>query len=87
MKRSRYHAIVRLNDVRTVGSNAGRTVTVEQVEEGVWVIKASRVIPENEVWLHSSSASKKLSRAIDWAEKNPTPFSLPKPLSFRRGRR
>ena len=73
-------------DVKTVGSsgqislgkqNAGRTVTVEQVEEGVWVIKASRVIPENEVWLHNSSVSNKLTRAIDWAEKNPAkPSSL-----------
>ena len=28
--------------------HAGRIVTVEAVEEGVWVIRTARVIPENE---------------------------------------
>lgn len=67
-------------EVKTIGSsgqislgkqNAGRTVTVEQVDDGVWLVKAARVIPENEMWLHREPASSRLTRAIDWAEKNP----------------
>ena len=66
-------------EVKTVGSsgqislgkqNAGRTVTLEELEEGVWLIKAARIIPENELWLHRPAASKTLARAIDWAEKH-----------------
>jgi hypothetical protein len=66
--------------LKTIGSSgqislgkqhAGRTVTVEQIEEGVWLVKASRVIPENELWLHRLPVKEKLSRAIQWAEKNP----------------
>jgi hypothetical protein len=66
--------------LKTIGSSgqislgkqhAGRTVTVEQIEEGVWLVKASRVIPENELWLHRPSVKEALSRAIQWAEKNP----------------
>ena len=66
-------------DVKTIGSSgqislgkeyAGRTVAVEEVEQGVWLIKSVRVIPENELWLHTPSAGKKLSRATEWAELN-----------------
>jgi hypothetical protein len=66
-------------DVKTIGSsgqislgkqNAGRTVTLEELEDGVWLIKASRIIPENELWLHRPDASKALAMAIDWAEKH-----------------
>ncbi len=66
--------------IKTVGSSgqislgkqhAGRTVTVEEVEHGVWLIKTARVIPDNELWLHSPSTGDRLSRAIRWAEKNP----------------
>ena len=83
-------------DVKTVGSsgqislgkhNAGRTVTVEQIEDGVWVIKAARVIPETELWLHSSSASRNLTRAIDWAERNPARSSSLDALERRLARR
>lgn len=67
-------------DVKTIGSSgqisfgkqhAGRTVTVEEIEDGVWLVKAARVIPENELWLHRQPAADKLSRAIEWAEKHP----------------
>lgn len=67
-------------DVKTIGSSgqislgkqhAGRTVTVEQVEEGVWVVKAAKVIPENELWLHTPGAKAKIDRGIRWAEEHP----------------
>ncbi len=66
-------------EVKTIGSsgqisfgkqNAGRTVTVEEVEEGVWLVKTARVVPENELWLHTPSARKTLDQAVEWAEKN-----------------
>ncbi len=83
-----YHAVERheLADIKTIGSsgqislgkqNAGRTVTLEEIEEGVWLIKAARIIPENELWLHRPSAGQTLTRAIDWAEKHaPKPSRL-----------
>ena len=67
-------------EVKTIGTSgqislgkefAGRTVTVAQVEDGVWVVKTARVIPENELWLHTPEMSKKLTKAIRWAEENP----------------
>jgi len=67
-------------EIKTIGSsgqislgkeNAGRTVMVEQVDEGVWLIKSARVIPESELWLHTPGAAETLSRSIQWAEKHP----------------
>ena len=66
-------------EIKTIGSSgqlslgkehAGRTVTVENVEEGVWLIRTARVIPENEMWLHTPRMRKSLDRAVAWAEKN-----------------
>ena len=63
--------------VKTIGSsgqislgkeNAGRPVTVEEIEAGVWLIKSAQVIPDNEIWLHSPEVRDTLSRAITWAE-------------------
>jgi hypothetical protein len=67
-------------EVKTIGSSgqisfgkqhAGQTVTVEEIEKGVWLVKAARVIPENELWLHSPSARRTLDRAVAWAAANP----------------
>jgi hypothetical protein len=67
-------------DVKTIGTSgqislgkqhAGRTVTVEEIEKGVWVVKVARVIPENELWIHSPSARRTLDRAVAWAAENP----------------
>ena len=83
-------------DVKTIGSSgqislgkqhAGRTVSVEEIEEGVWVIKAARIIPENELWLHGPSVRDTLSRAIEWAEKNPPRVSDPDALERKLARR
>jgi hypothetical protein len=83
-------------EVNTIGSSgqislgkqhAGRTVTVEEVEDGVWVIKAARVIPESELWLHSKSARELLDRAVDWAAKNPARASDPEKLARKLARR
>lgn len=83
-------------DVKTIGSSgqislgkqhAGRTVTVEEIENGVWLIKAARIIPENEMWLHDPSVSEALDRAIDWAEKHPPRKSDIETLARKLGKR
>jgi hypothetical protein len=75
-----YHGGMRGPEVKTIGSSgqislgkefAGRTVMVEQIEDGVWIIKSARVIPENELWLHTPEMSKKLTEAVRWAEEHP----------------
>lgn len=48
--------------------HAGRTVAVEEIEDGVWLIKAGELIPANERWLHSPEVAERLDRAIAWAE-------------------
>jgi hypothetical protein len=67
-------------DVKTIGlsgqislgkQHAGRTVTVEEIEKGVWMVKAAKVIPENELWIHSPSSRRTLDRAVAWAAENP----------------
>lgn len=50
---------------------AGRDVLVEEIETGVWLIKAGSFIPDNERWLHAPEAAAKLDRAVAWAESNP----------------
>ncbi|MBW1801830.1 MAG: hypothetical protein JRJ85_13990 [Deltaproteobacteria bacterium] len=50
---------------------AGRDVIVEKVEEGVWVIKTGRFIPDSEKWLHQPEVSKSIDEAVSWAEDHP----------------
>ena len=65
--------------VKTIGASgqisfgkqhAGRTVTVEEIEEGVWLVRTARIVPDNELWLHQPAAKQTLDRAIEWAEKH-----------------
>ncbi len=67
-------------EIKTIGNSgqislgkehAGRTVTVEQVERGVWVVKTARVVPDNETWLHRPDVRDAIDRASDWAENHP----------------
>lgn len=48
---------------------AGRDVLVEEIEAGVWLIKAGSFIPDSERWLHAPKAAAKLDRAVAWAER------------------
>ncbi len=48
---------------------AGRTVLIEQLEEGVWLIKTSQIIPDSEQWMHEEPAKGQIDRAIQWAGK------------------
>lgn len=64
-------------EIKTIGAsgqislgkhNAGKTVTVDELEPGVWLIKTARVIPDNELWLHTPEAQDKLERGLRWLE-------------------
>ncbi|UOF91381.1 hypothetical protein LSG31_03760 [Fodinisporobacter ferrooxydans] len=66
--------------IKTIGSNgqislgkeyAGRTVLVDELEPGVWIIKAGQFIPDNEQWLFAPEVQKDLDEAIEWAENHP----------------
>lgn len=70
---------MRAQDVRTIGSSgqislgkeyAGKQVLIEEIEEGVWLIKTAKVIPQSEMWMHEEPASSRIDKAIKWAEKN-----------------
>jgi hypothetical protein len=82
--------------VKTIGSSgqisfgkqhAGRTVIVEEVEDGVWLVRAARVVPDNELWLHEPAVKKTLDQATEWAEKNPPAASDLNKLEKRLKRR
>ena len=72
------HNTVVTTEIKTIGPSgqislgkeyAGRTVTVEELERGVWMIKAAQVIPDSEMWLHTPEARASLDRALEWSEK------------------
>lgn len=51
--------------------HAGKTVIVDEIEPGVWIVKIGRFIPDSERWLHRPEDAAKLAEAIAWAEANP----------------
>ncbi|MEK6725154.1 MAG: hypothetical protein AABY54_01185 [Deltaproteobacteria bacterium] len=64
--------------VKTIGSSgqislgkeyAGRPVLIEEIEQGVWLIKTARIIPDSEMWMHEEPAKSRIEKAIKWAEK------------------
>jgi hypothetical protein len=70
--------------IRSIGSSgqislgkefAGRQVLVETPEPGVWVIRTTTVIPDNEKWLYTPSLKKDLTSALAWAQKTPAKAS------------
>lgn len=65
--------------IKTVGASgqislgkeyAGRSVIVEEIEKGVWIIKTAQIIPDNEVWMHQEPIKSRIEKAISWAKKN-----------------
>lgn len=65
--------------VKVIGANgqislgkefAGKTVVIEIVRAGVWVIKSGQFMPDSEQWVHASDHMPKLETALEWAEKN-----------------
>ncbi len=65
--------------IKTIGASgqislgkeyAGRHIIIEEIEEGVWLIKTANVIPDNEIWMHEEPAKARIEKAIEWAKKN-----------------
>ena len=50
---------------------AGRSVLVDQLEPGVWIIKLGEFIPDSERWLADAQVQHEVEEAIAWAERNP----------------
>jgi hypothetical protein len=68
------------SQVKIIGANgqlslgkefAGKMVMIDQLNEGVWMIKSGDFIPHTEQWLYEDSNLSKLDKALDWAAKNP----------------
>jgi hypothetical protein len=71
--------------IKTIGANgqislgkeyAGKSVLVDEIEPGVWVVKIGQFIPDSERWLHEPDAKAKLDEAIAWAERTPPADNL-----------
>lgn len=65
--------------VKVIGANgqislgkefAGKTIIIDQIDDGTWIIKAGEFIPTSEKWLYQGNHLEKLDKAIEWAEKN-----------------
>ena len=50
---------------------AGRSVLVDQIEPGVWIIKVGEFVPDSERWLYEAQVQQEVEEAIAWAERNP----------------
>jgi len=59
---------------------AGRQVLVDSPAEGVWFIKAVKVVPDHEAWVDEPKVRNRLKRAIRWALDNPATDSDPDDL-------
>ncbi|OGW05484.1 MAG: hypothetical protein A2889_06620 [Nitrospinae bacterium RIFCSPLOWO2_01_FULL_39_10] len=66
-------------EIKTIGSSgqislgkeyAGQPVLIEEIEEGVWLIKTAKVIPDSEMWIHEEPTKSRIDKSIKWAGKN-----------------
>ncbi len=55
---------------------AGRQMLVEMPAEGVWIIKAASIVPDNEAWLEKPQIKQRMARAIEWASHNVAQASI-----------
>jgi hypothetical protein len=51
---------------------AGKTVLIDQIEPGVWVVKLGQFIPDSEKWLHDPRSGTKLTRPLPGPKKIPS---------------
>ena len=65
-------------EIKTIGNSgqlslgkehAGRTVMVEELDPGVWMIRTAQVIPDNERYLHTPAARASLDKALEWSDR------------------
>jgi hypothetical protein len=48
--------------------NAGKMISIDHVEENVWIIKAGTFIPESQKWLYKNNGIERIEEALKWAE-------------------
>ena len=62
--------------VKTINTNgqiclghefAGQEVFIDTPEAGVWIIRSTNIIPQNESWIHEPKEQKNLEDAMSWA--------------------
>ena len=67
------------HQVKMIGANgqvslgkefAGKMVLIDQLNEGTWIIKVGKFVPDAEKWLYQNNHIEKLDRALEWAEKH-----------------
>lgn len=64
--------VVGMNGQISLGKQyAGQQVLVEEQEPGVWLVRTATVIPNNECWLHETTAATDLKNALSWSQTNP----------------
>ena len=56
---------------------SGKTVLVERIDTGVWLVKLGEFVPDNERWLQQTDVKSDLDEAIAWADQHP-----PEPCSI-----
>ncbi|NJM44208.1 MAG: hypothetical protein HC858_09960 [Brachymonas sp.] len=63
--------VVGINGQISLGKeNAGRQVLVEEREPGVWLVRTARVIPDNELWLHTPDAQASIQEGLRYFAQN-----------------
>lgn len=50
---------------------AGRTVAIERLEPGVWIVKVGVFVPDSERWLLDPEVQATLDRALERAQREP----------------
>jgi hypothetical protein len=55
---------------------AGKTVLINRLDDGTWIIKPGAFVPDSEKWLHQGEGLAKLERALTWAEQHPAKDSF-----------
>ena len=49
---------------------AGKTVLIDQITEGTWVIKWGEFVADSDKWLYQGNNLTKVEEALEWAAKN-----------------
>lgn len=48
---------------------AGKIVSIEQVDQGKWIVHSGDFIPESQKWLLRDGNLEKIERGLEWAKK------------------
>jgi hypothetical protein len=51
--------------------NAGKMVSIELVDDDIWIIKAGKFVSEFPTWIYENNGIQRIKKALDWAKNNP----------------